>query len=108
MPAEVLTKSGSLKSGSCLPSQATGGYTLGMKTAISIPNEVFRNAESLAQQLKVSRSQLYSRAITEYVARHASDSVTESLDRLFADLDERRPDPLVSAAARRILERTEW
>jgi predicted transcriptional regulator len=78
-----------------------------MKTAISIPNEVFRDAESLARQLKVSRSQLYSRAISEYVARHATDLVTESLDRLFSELDE-GPDPFVSAAARRILERTEW
>lgn len=78
-----------------------------MKTAISIPNEVFRDAESLARQLQVSRSQLYSRAITEYVARHASDSVTESLDRLFTELEE-GPDPFVSAAARRVLERTEW
>ena len=75
---------------------------MGMKTAISIPNEVFRDAESLARQLKVSRSQLYSRAISEYVARHATDLVTESLDRLFSELDE-GPDPFVSAAARRIL-----
>jgi hypothetical protein len=83
------------------------GYTLGMKTAVSIPDEVFQDAESLAHQLKISRSQLYSRALSEYVSRHAPDSVTEALDRLCCELDEEM-DRFVSAASRRILERTEW
>jgi metal-responsive CopG/Arc/MetJ family transcriptional regulator len=80
-----------------------------MKTAISIPNDVFEDAESLAQHLRVSRSQLYSQALTEYVSRHAPDSVTESYDRLCAELgEEAKADPFVLAAARRVLERTEW
>jgi metal-responsive CopG/Arc/MetJ family transcriptional regulator len=80
-----------------------------MKTAISIPNDVFEGAESLAQRLRISRSQLYSRALSEYVSRHAPDSVTESYDRVCAELgEEAKADPFVSAAARRILERTEW
>ena len=78
-----------------------------MKTAISIPDEVFEHAENLAHHLKISRSKLYSRALSEYVARHAPDTVTESLDRLCVELDE-GVDPFVSTAARRILERTEW
>jgi predicted transcriptional regulator len=78
-----------------------------MKTAISIPEEVFRNAEALARQLSISRSQLYSRALREYVSRHAPDRVTETLDRLCGELDE-ETDRFVAAASRRILERTEW
>jgi predicted transcriptional regulator len=78
-----------------------------MKTAISIPDRVFADGESLARHLKISRSQLYSRALNEYVARHAPDSVTESLDRLVAELD-KGADPFVSTAWRRVLERTEW
>jgi metal-responsive CopG/Arc/MetJ family transcriptional regulator len=42
-----------------------------MKTAISIPDEVFEEAERLAIELQTSRSQLYSRALQEFVARHA-------------------------------------
>ena len=78
-----------------------------MKTAISIPEEVFRNAEELARQLSISRSQLYSRALREYVSRHAPDRVTETLDRLCGEIDQ-ETDRFVAAAARRILERTEW
>jgi metal-responsive CopG/Arc/MetJ family transcriptional regulator len=61
-----------------------------MKTAISIPDDVFAEAERLARRLKKSRSELYSRAIREYIAReyiarHGSEHVTETLDRLFAE-----------------------
>jgi predicted transcriptional regulator len=78
-----------------------------MKVAISIPDEVFRDAETLGQELNISRSRLYARAVSEYVARHAPDSVTESLDRLCAQLNE-PVDPWASTAARRVMERTEW
>jgi metal-responsive CopG/Arc/MetJ family transcriptional regulator len=78
-----------------------------MKTAISIPDEVFQGAERLARRTKKSRSQLFSDALWEYVARHTPDEVTEAMDRVCAELG--RPiDKIVSSAARRILERTEW
>ncbi|MBI1902962.1 MAG: hypothetical protein HYS13_17835 [Planctomycetia bacterium] len=78
-----------------------------MKTAISIPNEVFREAEDLARRQKKSRSELYAQAVAEYVARHSSDGITEALNQVFADLGDQRDD-FVATAARRILERTEW
>jgi predicted transcriptional regulator len=78
-----------------------------MKTAISIPDRVFRDAERLAQRLQKSRSQMYSEAIAEYVIRHEPDSVTEQINAVCAEVDT-RPDPFVAAAARRVLERTEW
>ena len=78
-----------------------------MKTAVSIPDDVFAGAERLAVRTKKSRSQLYTDAIREYVARHASDQVTEAMDRVCALL-EQPPDPFITEAARRILERSEW
>ncbi len=78
-----------------------------MKTAISIPDRVFRDAERLAERLKKSRSQMYSEAVAEYVIRHEPDSVTEQINAVCAEVDT-RPDPFVAAAARRVLERTEW
>lgn len=83
------------------------GYTNGMKTAISIPDAIFHEAESLAKQLEKSRSQLYSEAVAEYVARHEPDAVTERINAVCDEVDT-RPDPFVAEAARRILERTEW
>jgi predicted nucleotidyltransferase len=82
------------------------GYTAGMKTAISIPDDVFAEAERLARRLKKSRSELYSRAIREYIARHGSDHVTETLDRLFAETPSEKA--FTTAAARRTLRRSPW
>jgi hypothetical protein len=62
-----------------------------MRTAISIPDNVFAEAERLARRLEKSRSELYSRAIREYIARHGSEHVTETLDRLFAETPSRKP-----------------
>jgi len=78
-----------------------------MKTAISLPDEVFEEAERLARRMKKSRSQLYREALAEYVARHEPDAVTAALDRVAERIDT-RPDAFSSAAARRSLERTEW
>jgi predicted transcriptional regulator len=78
-----------------------------MKTAVSLPDDVFRDAEQLARRLKKSRSRLYAEALAEYVARHEPEAVTRALDRVALQVDS-RPDPLVAAAARRVLEDTEW
>jgi antitoxin MazE6 len=53
-----------------------------MKTAISIPDDVFEEAERLAIELETSRSQLYSRALREFVARHAPERLTEAMNRV--------------------------
>lgn len=78
-----------------------------MKTAISLPDDVFRDAERLAKRLKKSRSELYREALAEYVARHEPEAVTRALNQLVKTLDS-RPDRFTAAAARRTLERSEW
>jgi len=78
-----------------------------MKTAVSIPDNVFKKAERLARRMKKSRSELFSNALAEYVARHAPDHVTETMDQVCAEIDP-EPDPFISAASRRVLERSEW
>ncbi|HVR04255.1 MAG TPA: hypothetical protein VMT47_19105 [Polyangia bacterium] len=78
-----------------------------MKTAISIPDAVFEDAERLAKRLKRSRSDLYSRAVSEYVARHTLDQVTAAMDEALASVDE-PVDPFATKTARRTLRRTEW
>ena len=83
------------------------GYTRGMKTAVSIPNSLFEGAERLAKRTRKSRSQLYSDAVREYLARHAPDAVTEAMDRACTEAGV-GSDPFISAASSRILERSEW
>jgi metal-responsive CopG/Arc/MetJ family transcriptional regulator len=54
-----------------------------------------------------SRSRLFSDALDEYLGRHAPDEITEAMDATLMEVD-RAVDPFVAAAARRILERSEW
>jgi metal-responsive CopG/Arc/MetJ family transcriptional regulator len=78
-----------------------------MKTAVSIPDEVFAQAERLAERTGYSRSHLFSEALREYVARHSPDTVTETMDEVCAAI-ESPVDPFVATAARRVLNQTEW
>ena len=79
-----------------------------MKTAISVPDELFRAAELHAQRSQKSRSQLYAEALAEYLARHAPEEVTEAMNRVIEQLAESKQDPAIAVAARRVFERTEW
>ena len=54
-----------------------------MKTAISIPDEVFDAADEMAKRLGMSRSQLYVTAILEYLEAHRSCGVTAQLDQVY-------------------------
>lgn len=76
-----------------------------MKTAISIPDDVFRQAERLAKQRKVSRSQLYTSALKQLLLAQTKDDITRAYDSAFSD-DER--DSFVDDAARSALARIEW
>jgi metal-responsive CopG/Arc/MetJ family transcriptional regulator len=78
-----------------------------MKAAISIPNDLFDGAERLARRTRRSRSRLFTDALREYLARHAPDKVTESMDQAIMEAGEGK-DEFVSSVARRRLERTEW
>ena len=70
----------------------------GMKTAVSVPDDVFEKAEQLARRERRSRSEVYSTALRD---------VTDAVDRVLADLGV-TTDPFVGRAAARILETTEW
>ena len=83
------------------------GYTTGMKTAISLPDAVFRAAERQATRSGKSRSQLYAEALAEYLSRHAPDEVTEAMNRVIDQVKEPR-DVFVRRAGRSALERAEW
>ena len=78
-----------------------------MKTAVSIPDDVFQEAERLAADLKTSRSRLYSRALQEFVARHDPNQVTETMNRVVDEIGTVR-DEFSQTAARRVLERVDW
>lgn len=78
-----------------------------MKIAVSIPDQVFAQAESLARQLNSSRSEIYSRALCEFLGRHAPDQVTERMNEALGRIGE-QADPFSKHVARRVLKRVEW
>jgi predicted transcriptional regulator len=56
-----------------------------VKTAISLDESLFREAEEWAGKLGVSRSQLFARAVEEYVRRHENEELVRRLDEAHAD-----------------------
>lgn len=78
-----------------------------MKIAISIPDAVFEAAERLAARLGKSRSQLYAEAVTEYLADHRADAVTEKLDAVYS-METSAPDRALETMQRRSMDDEQW
>jgi metal-responsive CopG/Arc/MetJ family transcriptional regulator len=79
-----------------------------MKTVVSIPDPVFQAGERLAQRLGISRSQLYSKALCEYVTRHdKDDEITRRLNEVYAK-ESSEPDPVISKIAAQSLPKESW
>jgi metal-responsive CopG/Arc/MetJ family transcriptional regulator len=74
---------------------------------VSIPDDLFEKIKRFARRANRWRSDVFSAALGEYIARHASDEVTDTLNRAVDKIGDPR-DEFVAAAARRILEKTEW
>jgi len=58
-----------------------------MKTAVSLPDSLYEDAEETAKSLGIPRSRLYARALEEFIQRHKSERITEELDAVYS-----RPD----------------
>ena len=78
-----------------------------MKTAVSIPDQLYKRAEVFAQRLGKSRSQVYREALADYLDRREPAAVTSALDELAVDLGS-TVDDWATEASRRTLERSEW
>ncbi|MGI8773589.1 MAG: ribbon-helix-helix protein, CopG family [Actinomycetota bacterium] len=78
-----------------------------MKTAVSIPDELFNRADEMARKTGKSRSQLYQEALSEYLLRRDPGAITQAMDDALADIDP-QPDAWLLEAGRQTLERSEW
>ena len=78
-----------------------------MKTAVSIPDDIFERAERLARRGQRSRSEVYAAALDEYVARHEHEEVTDAMNRVCDEVGD-KDDAFLSAVAQRVIERVEW
>ncbi|MBX3482441.1 hypothetical protein [Phenylobacterium sp.] len=78
-----------------------------MKVTVSLPDAIFEDAEALVATLRTSRSDVYARALAEFVGHHAPERVTALMNRVVEDVGA-EDDAFSRAAARRALGRTEW
>lgn len=78
-----------------------------MKTAISIPDSVFAQADRLAKRLHMSRSELYTDAVKDYVGEHKHARVREKLDEVYS-VEPSNVDPALLNAQAAIVPEGEW
>ena len=79
-----------------------------MKTAISLPDELFEAADRVAQRLGLSRSELYQRAIAQYIQDKSDQAVTDQLDSIYTSEDPGQLDPVLDALQKASLVREDW
>lgn len=78
-----------------------------MKTAISVPDDLFRTAEAAARRLRVSRSKLYATALADFLERQQSNAITDRLNEIY----KRRPaklDPALHRAQLKSIQKESW
>ena len=80
-----------------------------MKTAISLPDDLYARGERAAQRLGRTRSSLYAEALARYLAALPDDDVTAALDELYADHEAEPPAGVAgAAAARSLIDAGDW
>jgi len=82
-------------------------YTYSMKTAISLPDAVFEQADDLAARLHLSRSQLYVLALEKLIKEHRESSITDQLN-AFIDQHGQPTDPVFLQSSHRDMRNVEW
>ncbi|MCG8468397.1 MAG: ribbon-helix-helix protein, CopG family [Gemmatimonadetes bacterium] len=78
-----------------------------MKTAISLPDDLFESADQLAEELGMSRSELYARAVEEFLAKHRDQDVTAKLNEVYGE-ESGDIDPALRTAQARSVRSAEW
>jgi len=78
-----------------------------VKTAISIPDDVFTRAEKFAHRCKMTRSGLFTVAVDEYMLHHRDDDVTQKLNEVYANKDSSL-DPVLTRIQSLSLPKEEW
>lgn len=78
-----------------------------MKIAISLPDVVFEEAERTARSMGIPRSQLFARAVSEYIKRHQREQVTAQLNRVYEQIEgQSSPEPPTEPSLESIRELT--
>ncbi|HLW55356.1 MAG TPA: hypothetical protein VKW06_21185 [Candidatus Angelobacter sp.] len=78
-----------------------------MKTAVSLPDDLFRLAEAAARKMRVSRSRLYATAIAEFLERRRTSKITQRLDEIYGQ-NPARLDAALHGAQLKSISQKDW
>ena len=70
-----------------------------MKTAISLPDALYEDAEEAAREMGIPRSQLYARAVSEFLQRHKREEITQRLNDVYERMENRTSPELPTEAS---------
>ena len=79
-----------------------------MKTAISLPDDLFEAAERVAKRLGLSRSELYQRALAKFIESQNRAAITAKLDEVYSSTETCGLDPVLEGMQRASLAREDW
>jgi metal-responsive CopG/Arc/MetJ family transcriptional regulator len=82
-------------------------YTAAVKTSISIPDPLFQEAELVAKRLRISRSQLYARALEYYLPRQRPKGIKRALDAVYST-EPSELDPVIVQLQAMALYKEKW
>ncbi len=78
-----------------------------MKTAISIPDPIFKAAEAAAERLEISRSEFYTKAIEKLLLEQSDEAITAQLNEIYASHSS-KVDPVLYAMTLRSIGKETW
>ena len=78
-----------------------------MKTAISIPDNVFSKVEFFARKRKITRSALFTIAVDEYIQQNQQGDITKELNEVYP-IEESSLDPVLHELQRLSLPKENW
>lgn len=79
-----------------------------MKTAISIPDDLFEAADRVAKRLGLSRSEFYQRALAKFLESHSNTAITAQLNAVYSAEDPGHVDPVLDAIQWGSILREDW
>lgn len=79
-----------------------------MKIAVSVPDALYQRAEELAERLGLKRSQLYARAVEEFLLTHDEDAVTAALDALAGEANSSGAEGAGRAVGQALIDSGDW
>ena len=83
------------------------GYTSNMKTAISIPDKIYKKVEQTARKMGISRSKFFSIAAQEFIHHYSEEDVTNRLNEIYPE-DQVGLDKVIEEIQARSMHEEEW